>query len=138
MLADISAVIELAFAEHVSTLLEDKARLASMRAQVDAGQVTVGQMAGVCTSIIHHLIVTLEGIEDFAHTGLRAERVGAYIARIEAKEAAGLERAMGATGFSSGEFSKQVYARMLTLQGAQDPTVKSRTQPLWRRYQRSR
>jgi len=119
MLANMSDVIEEAFSGYVDTLYEDEARVFAMRDRVDAGTASVSDMAGVYTSSIHHLIVALEHIEEFAHSGLMAERMEAYIAIVEAKEAAGLERAMGATGFSSGEFSENVYARMLTLQGAQ-------------------
>jgi methyl-accepting chemotaxis protein len=123
MLANMSAVIEEAFADDVAVILEDEGRIAQMRSRIDAGNATVADMAGVYTSIIHHLIVALEGIEDFAHSGLMAERVESYIALVEAKEAAGLERAMGAAGFGSGAFNETVYARMLTLQGAQQTDI---------------
>lgn len=119
MLATMSDVIEEAFSGYVETIYADEQRVFEMRAQVDAGNATVADMASVYTSTIHHLIVALEHIEDFAHSGEMAERVEAYIAILEAKEAAGLERAMGAAGFSSGTFDETVYARMLSLQGAQ-------------------
>ncbi|CAN0581287.1 unnamed protein product, partial [Ectocarpus sp. 12 AP-2014] len=119
MLATMSDIIAVAFADYVETLYQDEAHVFDMRTQVDAGTPSVGDMAGVYTSAIHHLIVALEHIEDFAQSGLMAERVEAYISIIEGKEAAGLERAMGATGFSAGVFEETVYARMLALQGAQ-------------------
>ncbi|MEQ8656998.1 MAG: nitrate- and nitrite sensing domain-containing protein [Hyphomicrobiales bacterium] len=120
MLGNMSDVIAVAFAEYVGTLRQDEARVFNMREQVDTGTASVSDMAGVYTSAIHHLIVALDHIEDFAHSGQMAERVEAYLAIVEAKEAAGLERAMGAAGFSAGEFSENLYARMLTLQGAQN------------------
>jgi methyl-accepting chemotaxis protein len=123
MLANMSPVIEEAFADYVATILEDEGRILQMRARIDAGNATVADMAGVYTTTIHHLIVALEGIEDFAHSGLMAERVESYIALVEAKEAAGLERAMGAAGFGSGTFTETVYARMLTLQGTQQTDI---------------
>ncbi len=123
MLANMSPVIEAAFADYVTTILADEARITDIRAQIDAGRASVADMAGVYTSTIHHLIVALEGIEDFAHSGLMAERVESYIALVEAKEAAGLERAMGAAGFGSGTFNEAVYARMLTLQGTQQTDI---------------
>lgn len=119
MLSTMSDVIEVAFADYVETLYQDEARVFDVRTLVDNGTVSVGDMASIYTSSIHHLIVALEHIEDFAHSGLMAERVEAYISIIEAKEAAGLERAMGATGFTAGVFEESVYARMLSLQGAQ-------------------
>ncbi|MGD1886651.1 MAG: nitrate- and nitrite sensing domain-containing protein, partial [Cohaesibacteraceae bacterium] len=120
MLLNMSDVIEEAFSGYVVTILEDERKIDEMRSRMDAGQATVAQMAEVYTDAIHHLIVATEGIEHFASDGAMTEHVEAYIAIIEAKEAAGLERAMGAVGFSTGTFPEQVYARMLTLQGMQE------------------
>ena len=120
VLLSMSNVIEEAFSAHVEAILTDERRIDDMRAQIDAGQVTAAQMASVYTSAIHHLILAVEGIERFASDGAMTEAVEAYIAIIEAKEAAGQERAMGAVGFTSGTFSEQVYARKLTLQGMQE------------------
>lgn len=119
MLATMSDVIAEAFSSYVETLYQDEARVFDTRTLVDNETISVGDMASIYTSAIHHLIVALEHIEDFAHSGEMAERVEAYISILEAKEAAGLERAMGAAGFTAGVFEEAVYARMLSLQGAQ-------------------
>jgi methyl-accepting chemotaxis protein len=120
MLADMSDAIAQVFAGHVATLSQDEARISAMRSRIDAGNVSVDEMAGVYTSTIHHLLAALENIEDFTRTGEMSQRVEAYIAIMEAKESAGVERAMGASGFTSGVFSEEVYARMLSLQGSQE------------------
>lgn len=117
MLANMTPFIERAFAEHMTTIAQDHRRVEQMRASIDAGTASVADMAGVYSSTIHHLIVAIEGVEDFATAGAMTGYIEALVAIIEAKEAAGLERAMGATGFGSGAFSEPVYARMLTLQG---------------------
>lgn len=45
--------------------------------------------------------------------------IAAYAALLHAKESAGLERAMGVAGFSSGAFAPDVYRRFVDLQGQQ-------------------
>ncbi|MEM6712772.1 MAG: nitrate- and nitrite sensing domain-containing protein [Pseudomonadota bacterium] len=120
MLENMTDVIANAFSHHVSTIMEDRQRILQARQQVSAGQITVPEMASVYTSTIHHLIVATEGIEKFATDGPMTAAVEAYIAVIEAKEAAGQERAMGATGFGAGQFEEAIYARMLALQGMQE------------------
>lgn len=119
MLTTMTPLIEAAFADDVETIIQDQQRIRQMRANIDAGSASVADMAGVYTSTIHHLIVAIEGVGAFASAGAMTQNVEAYIALIEAKEAAGLERAMGAAGFGAGAFSEPVYARMLTLQGQQ-------------------
>ncbi|MBV6657258.1 MAG: nitrate- and nitrite sensing domain-containing protein [Devosiaceae bacterium] len=119
MLSNLSPTIQEVYGGHLQVLRDDAARILAARAQVQAQSTTVPEMAGVYTEVIHHLIVAVEGIEDFAASGLMAERIEAFVALVEAKEAAGLERAMGAVGFGSGAFPEAVYARKLTLQGAQ-------------------
>lgn len=112
-------IIELAFSDDMVVIAQDRQNVRQMRANIDAGSASVADMAGVYTSAIHHLIHAIEGVEDFASAGAMTENVEALISIIEAKEAAGLERAMGATGFGTGEFSEGVYSRMLMLQGQQ-------------------
>lgn len=119
MLLAMTPLIEAAFADDMETIIQDRQRINQMRANIDAGSASVADMAGVYTSTIHHLIVAIEGVEAFASAGRMTQNVEAYIAIIEAKEAAGLERAMGAAGFGAGAFSEPVYARMLMLQGQQ-------------------
>ncbi|GAB5509885.1 MAG: HAMP domain-containing methyl-accepting chemotaxis protein [Hyphomicrobiales bacterium] len=117
MLTSMTSVIEAAFAEHMTTIAQDHRRIEQMRDSIDAGTASVADMASVYSSTIHHLIVAIEGVEHFASAGEMTSYVEALVAIIEAKEAAGQERAMGAAGFGSGAFSENVYARMLTLQG---------------------
>lgn len=119
MLSAMTPLIEAAFADDMNAIAQDRQSIVQMRATIDAGSASVADMAGVYTSTIHHLIVAIEGVGEFASAGAMTQNVEAYIALIEAKEAAGLERAMGAAGFGAGAFSENVYARMLTLQGQQ-------------------
>lgn len=119
MLLHMPPIIEAAFADHMETIEQDRQSIVMMRSDIDAGVATVSDMASVYTSAIHHLIVAIEGVEHFASAGAMTAKVEALIAIIEAKEAAGLERAMGAVGFGGGQFAQEVYARMMTLQGQQ-------------------
>ena len=108
-----------AFETQMENILADHDKILDMRRRIDADDVAVPAMAAVYTDAIHHLIVAIEGINDYAPSGDMAAYSEAYIAMIHAKEAAGRERAAGAVGFGSGEFPPAVYASMLTLQGMQ-------------------
>ena len=85
--------------------------LEQTRAAVDALALPLSEMAKWYTGSIRELIdveARLRGAIDFP----RGERLmGAYAALIEAKERAGLERAMGANGFGAGRFEPSVFDR---------------------------
>ncbi|MEM1286623.1 MAG: nitrate- and nitrite sensing domain-containing protein [Pseudomonadota bacterium] len=120
ILLTMSDVIEDAFSYHVDKVFLDEVRISEMRARVDAGTANVEEMESVYTEAMHHLIVAIEGVEHFASDGEMTTLVEAYIAMIEAKAAAGHERAAGVYGFGRGEFTEDAYANMLVLQGMQE------------------
>ncbi len=126
-LTDLSPRIVDAFSGQVESMRADRAQIDTMRRQVDAGSVTVPQMAALYTDAIADLIVTVKGIRPYAPNAEMASYAEAYLNLIKAKEAAGQERAMGATGFGDGEFTPRVYTRMLTLQGVQDTEIEAFT-----------
>ena len=111
------------FAGRNAALVEDaQGRLESLsaaRARIDALEMTVPELAGFYTGTVRSLIeLTGDGLSHVASTETQRLSV-AYLALMEAKEAAGLERAMGAVGFGSGVFAEKVYARFLVLRGQQ-------------------
>jgi len=90
--------------------------LAQVRARVSALEIERAEAAGWYTSAIRRLI----GAEKALDAGLSGEDevrglLSAYVALAEAKEAAGLERAMGSVGFGSGVFTRDVYERFFGL-----------------------
>lgn len=93
-------------------------RLEGMRTQVENVQITVPEMAGFYTSVINDLLLvaypTGSGSADVTLSSLKATR--SLLAA--AKERAGLERAMGATGLGGG-FATNIYRNFQQHGGAQ-------------------
>ncbi len=96
------------------------ARLADKRRAVDAFEMTVAQMAGYYTPLIANLLAMVESVKGFTDDGKIVRALTAYTALLEGKERAGLERAMGATGFGSGQFKPAIYRNFLRLGAMQD------------------
>ena len=120
-LAGLEAVTTLndAAAAHFDTarvMLED---LDAMRASIDGLTTTVPELAGFYTGIINELL-TVSGLSsaDVQDRGLLTLTLASIHVAL-AKEAAGLERAMGATGLGQGAFSTPVYTRFAQLLGRQ-------------------
>ncbi len=99
-------------------LLEAQRRLSDLDAQrsaVSTLELTVGEMATYYTGTI---AVMLDGIADMAVLSTDAQvtsTITAYIALLQAKERMGIERAMGANGFSNGAFAPGVHQRFVSL-----------------------
>ena len=88
-------------------------RLAQLREKVDAIDTTVPELAAVYTGIITNLLWKSEHLL-IAETSGDVLRLGTgLLALAEAKEAAGLQRAYGATGLGAGSFSKPVFQAYL-------------------------
>ncbi|MGB6229153.1 MAG: nitrate- and nitrite sensing domain-containing protein [Litorimonas sp.] len=94
--------------------------MAAVRRSVSQLDTTVPTLAGHYIAYIDALIgMTATGLEGIADAQV-ARRGDAYLQLILAKESAGLERAMGATGFGRGEFSPAIYGRFASLIAAQE------------------
>ncbi|MEM9029742.1 MAG: nitrate- and nitrite sensing domain-containing protein [Pseudomonadota bacterium] len=94
--------------------------LAEMRKKVDRFDLTVSQMAQYYTGIIADLLRAIESINVTIEDGRSLRELMAYTALLQAKERAGIERAMGAVGFGSGTFKGEVYRRFVRLGAEQD------------------
>lgn len=92
--------------------------LRGMRARVLALQVTVPQMAGYYTAIINDLLLVAYPVSDQGADASLEALQAARSLMSAAKERAGLERAMGATGLGGG-FSTTVYQAFQQHGGAQ-------------------
>ncbi|MEM9786878.1 MAG: nitrate- and nitrite sensing domain-containing protein [Pseudomonadota bacterium] len=93
-------------------------RLADMRSQVWELQVTVPQLAGYYTSIINDLLLVAYPLQDQDENRSLDVLQTSRSLLAAAKERAGLERAMGATGLGGG-FSADVYKAFQQHAGAQ-------------------
>ncbi len=94
-------------------------QLESKRASVTSLEFSVPQMAGYYTGTISKM---LDIVADMAVLSTEAEltqSITAYVAILEAKERAGIERAMGANGFGKGQFAPPVHKRFIELIAAQ-------------------
>jgi methyl-accepting chemotaxis protein len=98
------------------TLMEERAAL---RSAVDARANPTSELAARYTATIGGLIGAAETAGQGSNDPEIVNFAGAYSAILKAKEAAGLERATGATGFAAGVFAPQVAERFFQLQGTQ-------------------
>lgn len=105
--ADVRAV-QAAFEKLPATRQSVDSRTLSL----DAMSVFYGHAVASLLSVIEHM-----GRLGTQHEVNRA--IAAYVSLLHAKERAGLERALGAAGFSSGAFAPDVYRRFIELHGQQ-------------------
>ena len=95
-------------------------RLAATRTAVSDLAIGVPDMAGYYTgAIMSSLQVIEEMLAASTDDGVSKEIAG-YLAMLHAKERAGRERAMGATGFGAGEFTRATYNNFVQLIAAQN------------------
>ncbi len=109
-----------ALAGKISEAGEQLSGLQAVRAQVDAHEIPVGKMAKYYTPLIAKLLSAVETMKHVAKDGEIFGEVVAYMAILQGKERAGIERAMGANGFGRGEFSDSVYQKFVSLGAAQN------------------
>lgn len=96
------------------------AQLADMRGKVDAFAITVPQMAKFYTPTIWALLGTIESLTATLDQAEALRSSFGYVALLQGKERAGIERAMGAAGFGSGAFKPAIFRRFVRLAAMQD------------------
>lgn len=104
----------------VGSLNNALAEIGAMRSAVDELSASVGDMAKLYTKAISH---ALDIASRTTRSGAFAEVVRAsvvYSAVLQAKEKAGIQRAMGANGFGAGAFAPAIYKRFVGLGAEQD------------------
>ncbi|MEM8876634.1 MAG: nitrate- and nitrite sensing domain-containing protein [Pseudomonadota bacterium] len=107
----ISAVIP-RLADRIETIEAALGQLADHRTQVDAGTVTVGQNVAYYTNIVDRQIGLITKAASLSPTPEMVQKMGVFAIMVEAKEHAGLERAIGAAllaRIEKGEFSFDRY-----------------------------
>ncbi|MCF3933905.1 methyl-accepting chemotaxis protein [Acuticoccus sp. M5D2P5] len=95
-------------------------RLPAMRRTVSDGAITVGDAAAYYTGLIGQLLAQVHGQMDGVADGATVRQSVLLDFILRAKEAAGLERAMGAAGFGAGTFDEAIYTRFVGLGAKQD------------------
>jgi len=80
----------------------------------------VGQMARYYTGTIAKLLTVVEEMGSLSRDAEVTRAITAYTAFLQGKERAGIERAMGASGFSAGKFAPAIYQKFLKLIAMQD------------------
>ena len=98
----------------------DLSTLEAMRDKVKSQSTDVAGMAGYYTATIASLLDTVGQMSLLTHDGDLTRHIIAYNAVLQGKERAGIERAMGANGFGSGNFKQNVYEKFVKLAAAQD------------------
>jgi methyl-accepting chemotaxis protein len=91
------------------------AELDAQRARVGSLDHTVAQMAKYYTGTIAKLLTIVEEMAVLSTDAQVTNAITAYTSLLQAKERAGIERAMGGAGFGAGAFKPAVYRRFLQL-----------------------
>ncbi|MEO0398964.1 MAG: methyl-accepting chemotaxis protein [Pseudomonadota bacterium] len=95
------------------------AQLPTMRSNVDRLTTNLAESTRVYRSMVDGQLSLISGkMSKLTEKGF-GEEPSAYIALLRSKEMSGLERSMGATGFTAGVFSRDVYRQYLEFRGAQ-------------------
>lgn len=89
--------------------------LAGVRTKVSDFSMPMGEMAGWYTTTIGGLLDVIGTMGTLSQDADITRSITAYIAFLQAKERAGIERAMGSNGFSVGAFAPAVYQRYVGL-----------------------
>jgi hypothetical protein len=85
--------------------------LAGVRTKVSDFSMPMGEMAGWYTTTIGGLLDVIGTMGTLSQDADITRSITAYIAFLQAKERAGIERAMGSNSFSAGAFAPAVYQR---------------------------
>ncbi len=105
----------LGFEDPFGQVRRELEKLDGIRQQVDRFSLRVPQMAGYYTPLIAKLLSMVESVALITDDGRVVRSLTAYMAFLQGKERAGIERAMGATGFGGGKFSEGVYRKFVGL-----------------------
>ena len=99
----------------ISSAKSALAGLEKTRGSVTALGIKVPEMAAFYTPAISRLLTIVEEMALLSSNAQLTNAITAYTSILQGKERAGIERAMGATGFSAGEFKPAIYAKFLQL-----------------------
>ncbi len=108
-----------AFTEPFQRVASTLKKLDKVRGDVDQLSLTVPEAASYYTTAISDLTAMIDSTVTVVERGSSLRPMLAYSALVQAKEKSGIERAMGAAGFGSGQFDDATYQKFLSLGEAQ-------------------
>ena len=104
-----------AFIETIAAVDRELGELDRQRTQVSDLELNVGEMAMYYTGTISLLLDSIAEMAVISGDAEVTRAITAYLNLLQAKERAGIERAMGANGFSNGAFAPGVHQRFISL-----------------------
>ena len=108
------------FATDAAAAIKRLDKLAAMRKAVDELRPTVGDMAAYYTPTIASLLTLIDEMGHLSEDPHLVRQIDAYSGLLQAKERAGLERAIGGAGFARRHFSPELYRKFISLRAQQD------------------
>jgi len=111
------------FAAQIGKANDALALLEGKRGQINKFELTVPQMAGYYTPTIAKLLGIIEKMPELSTNAEITGELAGYIAFLQGKERAGIERAMGAGGFSAGKFNPKIYRKFMSLIAQQETYI---------------
>jgi diguanylate cyclase (GGDEF)-like protein/PAS domain S-box-containing protein len=102
-------------ATRIAGVQELNDRIGALRKAVSARTITVQEIASKYTNLILELIGIVEEMQSFSTQVSLTRSISAYANIMHAKDAAGLEQAIGALGFASGQMDPASHARFIQL-----------------------
>lgn len=112
-------------AEKIAAAEKALGELDGKRGAIVGLSITVPQMAGYYTPTIAKLLAVIEEMAVISTDADMTKHIVAYTSFLQAKERAGIERAMGGAGFGAGKFSQGVYNNYVGLIALQKAMLKS-------------
>lgn len=106
--------------ERLTLALSELEKLEDFREKTLSTRTTVSAMETYYTDTIRNLIDVMSVVSALADEATVKSHAVVYLALVEVKERAGLERAQGAEGYGAGEFSSLVHTNFVTFIGQQD------------------
>ena len=104
----------------IAKALEAAAVLDAKRKEIDALSINAPASTAYFTARIDSLLAFANEMSKSSRNGEVSRAIASYVNFMRAKELAGLERATGAAGISSGRFDRPGYQRMSSLAAGQD------------------
>ncbi|MCP4936161.1 MAG: HAMP domain-containing protein, partial [bacterium] len=103
------------FSRLIKESMSDLSRLDAVRLDVSSLELKVGGMAKYYTGTIANMLKVVSHMALLSPDATVTNRIAGYTSFLQAKERAGIERAMGASGFGKGKFTPKIHQRFVSL-----------------------
>ncbi len=107
------------FAQNLQTILSDLGKMDSIRSRVDALSIPASQAIGYYTGLNGKVLSLIGSMSTLSPDPVVVSRIIGYTSFLQAKERAGIERAVGANGFSLGKFTPEAMKKFEALAAVQ-------------------